>query len=821
MTHARLESKLGFDKIRKMIADHCLTDYAAGRVAEEDFSTNPDIIRQRLALADEMRLVLMFEENFPTTGYIDAIPFLSALERDGSCIDVLSLGKLKTVTDTIRRILHFFGSIKSGIYPQLERLASPVRSFPEVQRRIESILDKYGDIKDSASDHLFEIRRDLRSKEAAISKRAGAILRQAQEEGVVDADADVTIRDGKYLIPVGTSAKRKLPGFVHDVSASGKTAFIEPAEIIELENDIAELHFEEEREIRKILLEFTDFLRPYLPDLLAGAAFIGELDFLMAKAQTALDLVAGMPVVSTDGSLSLRKARHPLLEKALAREGRSIVPLTVTLTPQKRILLISGPNAGGKSVCLKMVGLLQYMFQWGMLIPTSESSELPVFDRIVVSIGDDQNLEDDLSTYSSFLADMRELLSEADERTLVLIDEFGPGTEPAAGGAIAEAILAEIDRRGVRGVITTHYTNLKLYAAGADTHVVNGAMLYDAAKIAPMFQLEIGLPGNSFAFELARKMRLPESIVKDAETRAGEEFVGIERNLRKIARNRRALDEKLQKIKHTDKALEGITERYEKELEDIRQQKKAILDEPRLEAEQIVRGAGKQVEKTIRDIKEAQAEKEQTKAARQELQGFLGALQEHKSKEKKKRDEYIDRKLEQLKKRKKGGPAAAAPEPARSEALKVGEKVRIKDNGLVGEVAKISSKSVTVIVGNITSTMAPTRVERISSNEFREASRKAFAPVQQRVDSAITERKLSFKPELDVRGERLADALDIVTHFIDDAVMLGVGSVRIIHGKGTGVLREEIQKYLRTIPGLSVSDEDVRTGGTGVTVVKL
>ena len=821
MTHERLESKLGFDKIRKMIADRCLTDYAAGRVAEEGFSTDPDIIRQRLALADEMRLVLMFEENFPTTGYIDAIPFLSALERDGSCIDVLSLGKLKTVTDTIRRILHFFGSIKSGIYPQLERLASPVRSFPEVQRRIESILDKYGDIKDSASDHLFEIRRDLRSKEAAISKRAGAILRQAQEEGVVDADADVTIRDGKYLIPVGTSAKRKLPGFVHDVSASGKTAFIEPAEIIELENDIAELHFEEEREIRKILLEFTDFLRPYLPDLLAGAAFIGELDFLMAKAQTALDLVAGMPVVSTDGSLSLRKARHPLLEKALAREGRSIVPLTVTLTPQKRILLISGPNAGGKSVCLKTVGLLQYMFQWGMLIPTSESSELPVFDRIVVSIGDDQNLEDDLSTYSSFLADMRELLSEADERTLVLIDEFGSGTEPAAGGAIAEAILAEIDRRGVRGVITTHYTNLKLYAAGADTHVVNGAMLYDAAKIAPMFQLEIGLPGNSFAFELARKMRLPEAIVKDAETRAGEEFVGIERNLRKIARNRRALDEKLQKIKHTDKALEGITERYQRELEDIQQQKKTILDEARKEAEKIVKGAGKQVEKTIRDIREAQAEKEQTKAARQELQGFLGALQEHKSKEKKKRDEYIDRKLEQLKKRKKGGPAAAAPEPARSEALKVGEKVRIKDNGLVGEVAKISSKSVTVIVGNITSTMAPTRVERISSNEFREASRKAFAPVQQRVDSAITERKLSFKPELDVRGERLADALDIVTHFIDDAVMLGVGSVRIIHGKGTGVLREEIQKYLRTIPGLSVSDEDVRTGGTGVTVVKL
>ncbi len=821
MINARLESKLGFDKIRKMIADRCLTDYAAERVAEEAFSTDADIIRRRLALTDEMRLILMFEDGFPTTGYIDAIPFLKGLERAGSSIDVLSLGKLKTVTDTLRRILHFFGSIKRGIYPQLERLTAPIHTFPEVQRRIELILDKYGDIKDSASDRLFEIRRDLRSKEAAISKQAGAILRKAQEEGLVDADADVTIRDGKYLIPVGTSSKRKIQGFVHDVSASGKTAFVEPAEIIELENDISELHFEEAREIQRILLEFTEFLRPYLPELLAGAAFLGEVDFLMSKAQTALDLVAGMPVISDDGSLSLRKARHPLLEKALTREGRSIVPLTVTLTPGKRILLISGPNAGGKSVCLKTVGLLQYMFQWGMLIPTSESSELPVFDRLVVSIGDDQNLENDLSTYSSFLADMRDLLSDADERTLVLIDEFGSGTEPAAGGAIAEAILAEIDRRGVWGVITTHYTNLKLYASGADTHVVNGAMLYDSARIAPLFQLEIGLPGNSFAFELARKMRLPESIVKDAETRAGEEFVGIERNLRKIARNRRALDEKLQKIKHTDKTLEGLTERYQRELEEIQQQRKAILDDARKEAEQIVKGAGRQVEKTIRDIREAQAEKEQTKAAREELQGFLGALEQHKTRQNKAREEYLDRKLNQVKKRKGASTGQPEAEPVRSAPLKVGEKVRIIENGLVGEVAKISSKSVTVIVGNITSTMAPTRVERISSNEFREASRKLFAPPQQRVDSAITERKLAFKPELDIRGERLSDALDIVTHFIDDAIMLGVGSVRIIHGKGTGVLREEIQKYLRTIPGLTVGDEDVRIGGTGVTIVKL
>ncbi len=824
----RLESKLGFDKVRGIIADRCLTDYAAERVATEAFSNDSGIIGMRLALTDEMRLVMMFEESFPTTGYIDAIPFLKPLAKEGSCIDVHSLGKLKTMTDTIRKVTRFFSGIKDGIYPNLKRLSSPVRNFPEVQKRIEDILDKYGDIKDSASDRLFEIRRDIRSKEAAISRRATAILKKAQEDGIVDGDASVNIRDGKFLIPVNTSSKRKLQGFVYDESATGKTTFVEPAEILELENDISELHFAETREIARILREFTEFLRPYIPDLLAGAAFLGEIDFLMAKAQTALDFIAGMPVISQDGSLSLRKARHPLLERALKREGKKMVPLTITLDPQKRILLISGPNAGGKSVCLKTAGLLQYMFQWGMLIPTSETSELPIFDRIMVSIGDDQSLENDLSTYSSFLADMREMLAAADERTLVLIDEFGSGTEPAAGGAIAEAILSEIDKRGVYGVITTHYTNLKLYAASGDTGVTNGAMLYDASRIEPMFTLEIGLPGNSFAFELARKMRLPENIVKDAENRAGEEFVGIERNLRTIARNRRKLDEKLQKIKHTDKALDALTDKYQKELEDIKSKRKAILEEAKAQAEDIVKGAGAQVEKTIRDIKEAQAAKEETKAAREELQGFLGALEKRKEKERKDREEYLDRKLAQLEKRKKrkgvrsldDGDDAAEPAPRpKADPLKVGEKVRIKDNGMVGEVSKVSSKSVTIIVGNISSTMAPDRLERISSNEFKEASKKISKPRIQVVDSAITARKLQFKPELDVRGERLSDAIDIVTHFIDDAIMLDMGEVRIIHGKGTGVLREEIQKYLRTVPGVSAKDEDIRHGGTGVTIV--
>ena len=821
MTDSALESKIGFDKIRRIISDRCLTDYAAARVAEEEFSAERDVIGARLALTDEMRLIMMFEENFPTTGYIDAIPFLEPLQKAGSSIDLLSLGKLKTATDTIRRLLHFFAGVKDGIYPRLKRMASRVNSFPEVQRRIENIIDKYGDIKDSASDRLAEIRSAIRSREASLSKRAGAVLRKAQEDGIADSDASVCVRDGKFLIPVNASAKRKLPGFVYDESASGRTSFIEPAEIVELENELGSLRFEEEREIRKILFEFTEFLRPYIPELLSGAEFLGETDFLMAKAQTALDFIAGVPVISDEGCVNLRKARHPLLERALRGEGKSMVPLSISLTPQKRILLISGPNAGGKSVCLKTAGLLQYMFQWGMLVPTSETSEMMIFDRIFVSIGDNQNIESDLSTYSSFLADMRDMLSSADSRTLALIDEFGSGTEPAAGGAIAEAILSEMDRRGVYGIITTHYTNLKLYASGAETSVINGAMLYDASRIEPMFKLEIGLPGNSFAFELARKMRLPESIVKDAERRAGEEFVGIERNLRRIARNRKALDEKLQKVKDSDRTLTGLTEQYRKELEGIKTLRESIISDAMQEAEQIVKGAGRQVEKTIRDIREAQAEKTQTKEARQELQGFIGALEKRKEKEERGRETYIDRKLASLEKRSRKKGVSSPAKEAKAAPLKVGEKIRIKDNGLVGEVSRISNKAVTVIVGNISSTMSPDRVERISSNEFREASRKEFKPVQQKVDSAITERRLNFSPELDIRGERLADALDIVTHYIDDAVMLNIGTVRIIHGKGSGVLREEIQKYLRTIPGLGVSDEDVRGGGTGVTIVRL
>ena len=742
--------------------------------------------------------------------------------------------------DTLRKVTSFFEGIKDGVYPNLKRMSSNILSFPQIQRKIDSIVDRYGDIKDTASDTLYDIRKSLHEKEGAISRRMNAILKKAQEDGIVDVDAGVSVRDGKMLIPVSAANKKRLPGFIYDESATGKTAFIEPAEVVEMDNQIKELRFAEQREILRILLEFTDFLRPYVPDLLDAARYLGEIDFLMAKAQVALDFIAGMPLISENGELNLRKARHPLLERALKKEKKEIVPLTATLTQQKHILLISGPNAGGKSVCLKTVGLLQYMFQWGMLIPTSETSELPVFDRIMVDIGDDQSIDNDLSTYSSFLMNMKDMLSKADSRTLVLIDEFGSGTEPAAGGAIAEAILSEFDKRGVYGVITTHYTNLKLYAS-ADTGVLNGAMMFDVKNIAPMFKLEMGLPGNSFAFELARKTGLPESIIKDAESRAGEEFVGIERNLRKIARNRKALDEKLERIRHTDKTLENITDKYQKELQQIRTLKKEILDEAKKEAAEIIKGANRQVENTIRTIKESQAEKETTQEARKELVGFMSLLAARKEQEQKDKDDYIERKIRQIDARRERQMQRKAQkadekmqqeqrelqaekeriEAFRSAPLKAGEKVRVKENGMVGEVTKVSAKAVVVAIGNISSKMPLDKVERITSNEYKTAVRETSRPVTAiKVDTSISERKLNFKTEIDIRGARLNEAVETVTRYIDDAIMLNISSVRIIHGKGMGVLRDELQKLIRTIPGVaSVKDEHIQFGGSGVTIV--
>lgn len=837
----KIESKIGFDKIRDMISAKCGTEYGRHRVDEEAFSTNRKEIELRLSLTDEMRLIQIFESTFPDSGFIDCIPFLLPLQAGYSHIDIVSLGKLRETLETLRKILNFFKNTSEGEYPCLKKMSEPIFTFPEVSRRIDTILDRFGEIRDNASDALFEIRRSIREKEGTISRRIQAILRRAQEDGLAEEDASVSIRDGRMLIPVAVGNKKKIPGFVYDESASGKTAFVEPMEIVELNNQVRELHFAQQREIVRILTEFTEFLRPYLPEIIASAEYMGELDFISAKALVASRFAAGKPVVSTSGEVRLQRARHPLLEENLKREGKKIVPLDLQLNPDKRILLISGPNAGGKSVCLKTVGLLQYMFQWGMLVSTAESSELRIFKDIFIDIGDNQSIENDLSTYSSHLLNMKNILDEAGDKSLVLIDEFGSGTEPAAGGAIAEEILSELERRGCYGVITTHYTNLKFYA-GNSTGVINGAMLFDVQKIEPLFKLEIGLPGNSFAFELARKMGLPEGIVHGAEERAGSDFVTIERNLRKIARNKKQLEERLARIKSTDKTLENITEKYEKELGDIKSVRKGIIEEAKREAQEILAQANKKIEATIKEIKESQAEKEKTKVARKSLTLFQEELA---SGAKTKTDEDIDRKMAQIVERKRRQQerkeqrekkrGAAQDEGAVEAAqvirqvekektpaeLAVGVKVKVKGSDLVGEIVKMSGKNISVAIGEIITKMAADKVEAISGNQYKDH----FKPAQRKSvysGSSISERRLNFNPNIDIRGKRLDEAIEIVTRFIDDAIMVDMGQVSILHGKGNGVLREEIRKYLKITPGVkSFRDEHIERGGTGITIVEL
>ncbi len=827
----RVEQKLGFDRIRSMTESRCTTVIAASKIREELFSDNAGVVEHNLSLTDEMRQILMFEASYPDSGYADIFPFLKKLELPASYLDVLSIVRLKESQERLRLTVHFFKNTKEGLYPSLKEMISPIVLFPEISRRIDAIVDKYGEVRDNASEELSVIRRAIKDKEASISRKISSILKKAQAEGLTDEDATLTVRDGRMLIPVPVSNKKKILGLIFDESASGRTAYIEPIEIVELNNKVKELRFAEQREILKILVEFSDFLRPYLPELLQSAEILGEFDFIRAKALVAISMQAGRPVISKDKELILLKGRHPLLEAALKREGREIVPLTLSLNKEKHILVISGPNAGGKSVCLKTVGLLQYMLQSGFLIPASESSELCLFKEIFIDIGDEQSIENDLSTYSSHLRNMREILSGADSDSLVLIDEFGAGTEPAAGGAIAEAILTELEEKGVFGVITTHYSNLKYYA-GTSKGVINGGMQFDVQNIMPLFKLETGVPGSSFAFELARKMGLPESVVRLAEEKAGSEYVDLERNLKKIARNRRMWEEKLARIKTTDKTLENITDKYQKELSEIQALKKDIISKAKEEASKIVSEANKKIESTIKEIRESQADKERTRLLRKELQEFgqeTVAVKADESDEKiaakmvqlLRRREARDKRRAEREKKSSLAPVASTPVKPVDLTLVKGDKVRIKGGDLVGEILRLDGKEISVATGSIISRMSSGKVEKISENEYKTLLKRGSSGYIHKSES-LNFSTLNFRPAIDIRGQRLDEALESVTRFIDEALVAGVSQVRVLHGKGNGILREEIRKYLKTIGGVSsFKDEHIEQGGSGITVVEL
>ena len=822
---ANFEQKIGFDRLREQVAALCTMRAARGKLAEETFSTSAREIGRRLELADQMRLLLDMEHDFPGGEYPDVDHVVAKLRVEGTFLDVGEVVTLHRALSLVGSVVAFILA-REGQYPALYARSRGVEAFPGIVQRIDAIVDRFGNIRDNASPALLEIRRAIREREGQAAKRLQAVLAAAKGAGIVDADAQISIREGKAVIPVAAANKRKLQGFIHDESATGRTFYVEPVEVVEINNELRELEYAERREIVRILSEFTDSVRPDAGLIAASGDYLAEIDMLRAKGRWASQNGCVKPIISDDDRLVLKNARHPLLQQTLRAQGREVVPLDMQLDRRKHILVISGPNAGGKSVCLKTTGLVQYMFQCGFPVPASEVSELPVFRSIFIDIGDEQSIDDDLSTYSSHLLNMKNMLAGASSSTLVLIDEFGSGTEPVIGGAIAEAILERLLTKGCYGVITTHYANIKYYASNTEG-IANGAMMFDVQNIRPLFRLETGKPGSSFAVEIARKIGLPEDIIRAAGEKAGSDHINIEKQLREIARDKHYWEQKRDRIRLTDRKVEELEQTYAGQLSKIRAERQEILKKAKLEAQQLIADANRQIENTIRTIREAQAEKELTRLARRELDDFRDAVTKTDTADK---DAEVAREIERIERRRQrreerkaqrgeaqaaGAAPAEAPKPREVEA---GLKVRMAGQDMVGVVQSVKGRKAQVAFGQILTTVDRKMLTVVSNSEFREATRPQTARTV--VSAGISARKLSFKDHIDVRGMRAAEALDAVQDFIDDALMVGVGSVSILHGKGTGALKEEIRRYLRTVPEVeSARDEHADRGGAGITIV--
>lgn len=819
---SNFEQKTGFDKVRLLVSDKCLSPLGKERVADMSFSTDFAFISNELDLVDEFVKIQQGETDFPANYFFDVRYSLKRIRPEGTWMDEKELFDLKRSLQTIHDIIRFFQPDEDGEikYPALTALAGDILVFPQLVGRIDTILDKFGKVKDSASPELQTIRREMTITMSNISRNLQSILRTAQSEGVVDKDVTPTMRDGRLMIPVAPAFKRKIKGIVHDESASGKTVFIEPESVVEANNRIRELEGEEKREIIRILTDFTNFVRPLVPDILQSYEFLADIDFIRAKALFAIEIQGIRPVVEDKQQLDWARAIHPLLYLSLKKQHKEVVPLDIELTAEKRLLIISGPNAGGKSVCLKTVGLLQYMLQCGLLVPMHESSRTGLFEHLFIDIGDEQSIENDLSTYSSHLTHMKYFVRNCNERTILLIDEFGSGTEPQIGGAIAEALLNRFNQHKSFGVITTHYQNLKHFAEDTPG-IVNGAMLYDRHLMQPLFKLAIGNPGSSFAIEIARKIGLPEDVIAEATEKVGMDYINMDKYLQDIVRDKRYWESKRQNIRQREKKLEDIIARYEKDLAEVNSQRKEIVREAKAEAARILSEANAKIENTIREIKEAQAEKERTKQARQELQSFKDSVSDAQEE-----DDKLARKMAKLKERaerkkqKQKQKASAQPEFNR-DVIEVGDSVRLKGQTSVGTVLELQEKQATVAFGMIKSTVKLDRLEKVSKNQIKKEIQKSTF-VSEQTSEQMHEKRLHFKQEIDVRGMRGDEALQTVTYFIDDAIQVGAQQVRILHGTGTGILRQLIREYLRTVPGVkNFHDEHVQFGGAGITVVEL
>lgn len=824
------EQKIGFDQIRQLLKDKCLSTLGEERVNEMNFSDHFEEVDELLNQVAEFVRIIQEEDNFPDQFFFDVRPSLKRIRIEGMYMDEQELFDLRRSLETIRDIVRFLQrndeEESDCPYPSLKKLAGDITVFPQLITKIDGILNKYGKIKDNASTELSRIRRELANTMGSISRSLNSILRNAQSEGYVDKDVAPTMRDGRLVIPVAPGLKRKIKGIVHDESASGKTVFIEPAEVVEANNRIRELEGDERREIIRILTEFSNTLRPSIPEILQSYEFLAEIDFIRAKSHFAIQTNSIKPSLENEQLLDWTMAVHPLLQLSLAKHGKKVVPLDIELNLKRRILIISGPNAGGKSVCLKTVGLLQYMLQCGMLVPMHERSHVGLFGSIFIDIGDEQSIEDDLSTYSSHLTNMKIMMKNCNERSLILIDEFGGGTEPQIGGAIAEAVLKRFNIKGTFGVITTHYQNLKHFAEDHEG-VVNGAMLYDRHLMQALFQLQIGNPGSSFAVEIARKIGLPEDVIADASEIVGSEYINADKYLQDIVRDKRYWEGKRQTIRQREKHMEETIARYQAEMEELQKSRKEIIRQAKEEAERLLQESNARIENTIRTIKEAQAEKEKTRLVRQELADFRESIDNLTSKE---QEDKIARKMEKLKekqnRKKEKKQNGTKEQPAVQQTPKAtpiteGCPVRIKGQSSVGEVLEINGKNAVVAFGSIKTTVKTERLERSNAVPQKQESTKSSFVSNQTQDS-MYEKKLNFKQDIDVRGMRGDEALQAVTYFVDDAILVGMSRVRILHGTGTGILRTLIRQYLQTIPGVRhFADEHIQLGGAGITVVDL
>ncbi|MGN0234685.1 MAG: endonuclease MutS2 [Bacteroidaceae bacterium] len=827
------EQKIGFDEIRNLLHARCLSNLGHERVDALCFVTKPDGVRMLHSQTNELLSILKESAEQIHQDFFDLRPALHRIRMEGAYLDEQEIWDLLRSLRTLHQWVEVVRKEEDDtqLYPALAHMADGVFTFRSIEQRIEQILDKYGRIKDEASTELAGIRGELRRSEGSVSRILSKILSTAQANGLVDKDVTPTLRDGRLVIPVAPAMKRKFKGIVHDESATGKTVFIEPEEVVEANNRIRELEAEEKREIIRILREFTALLTPNIREFQRAMNFLADVEFTRAKALLADSLQAVTPHIQDSPFIDWTLAKHPLLEINLRRKGKHVVPMDILLNRRQRILIISGPNAGGKSVCLKTIGLLQYMLQCGLPVTMGENSRCGLFQHILIDIGDEQSIENDLSTYSGHLQNMKEMMRSSNPASLLLIDEFGGGTEPTIGGAIAEAVLKRFVSRGTFGVITTHYQNLKHFAEDTPG-VVNGAMLYDRQKMEALFQLEIGNPGSSFAVEIARKTGIPEEVIADATALVGQEYVNADKYLLDITRDKKYWENKRQNIHSREKQMEKTIERYEREVTELKEKRVEIIREARKQAEQILKEANATIENTIREIREAQAAKERTRLARQQMAVFAEELLDDK---KASHDETIERKMRQIEERKKrkeenkrkkaeematsilpGTPSAQEEVP-----LQAGDYVRLKGQTTVGMINQVNGKQASVTFGMMKTVVEVKRLVRAQKTK-EESSQGVISFVSRDTQDQIRQKHLHFKQDIDVRGMRGEEALQAVTYFIDDAILVGARRVRILHGTGTGILRQLIRDYLNAHTGVeSARDEHVQFGGAGITVVEL